>query len=261
VKQRLKHLALRLFYFANLSKEATDKNQQIIRDVEWQAVMPYIPQGSVMLDVGCGTGYAIKRAIGELSCDCYGIDPAPGEHGVGRYGEASVDDLRILQGNAESLPYPDAFFDVVYSSHVLEHVNDESQSLAEMKRVLKPGGVLIIGMPSATMAWIGFFTEFFFTTHQRAANVLLRLFPFINTGNTPIINMIIPYSHSAPRGTTIFYDVRHYQVRNWRRIVANHFTIQREILPALYPFPQYWQLFKLRRHSSFASSVFFVCHK
>jgi ubiquinone/menaquinone biosynthesis C-methylase UbiE len=45
--------------------------------------------------------------------------------------------LNILKATAENIPFKDESFDVVYSSHVLEHVTDEVKSLEEMKKVLK----------------------------------------------------------------------------------------------------------------------------
>src|SRR5579859_3761868 len=173
----LKSQLLKLYYLPRLSQDKTDANQKRIRDIEWDAVKGSIPKGAKFLDVGCGTGYAMKKAAEDSGCDCYGVDPDPGSHGVGRYNHETVAGLRILKAEAEALPFEDAAFDIVYCSHVLEHVNDEHKSLLEMKRVLKPEGTLIIGMPTATMAWINLITEMLFTTHQRFVNVFMQ--PFI----------------------------------------------------------------------------------
>ncbi len=258
---KLKSLLLRLYYLPLLSKDKTDANQRRIRDVEWDAIKKYIPQNAKFLDVGCGAGYAMKKASAELGCQTIGIDPSPGAHGVGRYNESSKEGLNIIQGFSENLPFPDNEFDVVYSSHVLEHVNDEQRSLEEMKRVLKPDGVLIIGMPTAAMAFINLLTEALFTTHHRILNVLLRPFSFITTGKTPLINMLIPPSHSSHRARTIFFDLRYYKVSNWHKIVSGVFSVKETILPAFYPYPQYWQLFKMRKNFKFSSSVFFIAKK
>jgi SAM-dependent methyltransferase len=257
----LKKILLKVYYFGSLSKKKTDAKQQHIRDVEWDAVKKHIPKGSKFLDVGSGAGYAMRKAQSELQCDCYGIDPDPGAHGVGRYTESSKEGLKIEKGFSENLPYADNSFDVVYSSHVLEHVNDEQKSLQEMKRVLKPGGVLIIGMPTATMAWINFITDVLFTTHHRVLNVLLGPFPFITTGKTRLINMFIPHSHSGHRAKTIFFDLKHYKVKNWKSIVSQVFEIEKTIFPALYPYPQYWQMFPMIKNAIWSSSVFFVSGK
>ena len=166
----LKTALLKLYYLPMLPKALADANQKKIRDTEWNAIKKVIPKGAKLLDVGCGAGYAMKKASEELGCDCYGIDPDPGGHGVGRYSANSTSGLRITKGESEKLPFEDSSFDVVYCSHVLEHVKDEIQSLKEMKRVLKSGGTLVIGMPTATMAFINLITEILFTTHHRFIN-------------------------------------------------------------------------------------------
>lgn len=255
----MKQFLLRLYYFASLSKQEADRNQKEIRNVEWDAIKDSISKGGKFLDVGCGAGYAMRKAKEEFGCQCFGIDPDPGAHGVGRYDPNSPSGLDIVQGFAESLPYADNEFDVVYCSHVLEHVNDEKKSLEEIKRVLKPGGTLIIGMPTAAMAWINFLSEILFTSHQRFVNVFFR--PFIKVGKTDFINLFVPRSHSYPRAKTLLYDLRHYRVKNWKETVSGVFTVDKTLLPALYPYPQYWQLFSMKKNFRFSSSVFFICHK
>jgi ubiquinone/menaquinone biosynthesis C-methylase UbiE len=55
---------------------------------------------------------------------------------------AGFENFRTYDGR--SIPYPDQFFDTVISVYVVHHIKDQSAVLAEMNRVLKPGGVLIL---------------------------------------------------------------------------------------------------------------------
>ena len=255
----IKSALLKVYYLPYLPLEAADSNQKKIRDEEWNAIKSFISPGSKFLDVGCGAGYAMKKATEEFNCECAGIDPDPGSHGVGRYDANSHVGLNIIKAEAEHIPFEDETFDVVYCSHVLEHVNDERRSLEEMRRVLKKNGTLIIGMPTATMAWISWMTETLFTTHHRFVNFFFQ--PFITTGKTKFINVFIPSSHSYPRSNLIFYDLKHYKISNWKAIVESLFKIEQTLLPALYPYPQYRQIFKTRKSEKYASSVFFICKK
>lgn len=257
---KVKQFLLKLYYFSSLSKEKTDYYQRKIRNTEWDAIKQYIPNKSKFLDVGCGAGYSLIKAQEELECLCFGVDPDPGGHGVGRYNELDSE-LNIKKGVSENLPFEDESFDVVFCSHVLEHVIDEQKSLEEIKRVLKPEGTLIIGMPTATMSWISFFTEYLFTTHQRLFNLLFGYIPFINAKKISIVNFFLPPSHSYPRAKTILYDFKHYKVSNWKKIVEKVFAIKQTLLPALYPYPQYIQLFKMRKNAFKSSSVFFIAKK
>jgi SAM-dependent methyltransferase/organic radical activating enzyme len=56
---------------------------------------------------------------------------------------------RIRRLDLTALPYPDADFDIVIANHVLEHVVDESRALAEIRRVLRPGGWAMLAVPIA----------------------------------------------------------------------------------------------------------------
>lgn len=248
-----------ILYAPISSKEKVEKYQQIIRDKEWEVLKKEIPNGSRFLDVGCGAGYAMQNAEKDLNCTCEGIDPEPGTHGVGRYIKEMVKDNKIVKAFSEDLPYENATFDVVFSSHVLEHVKDEQKSLEEMNRVLKDDGLLIIGMPTATMAGISFFSQLFFLTHIRIYEFLRNM--FTKDSFTYLKKIVVYGSHSAPRAKTIFYDLVHYRVKNWRKTVAKEFEVVKTLEPYLYPYPDYFQWFKIHKSSFGSSSVFFVCKK
>jgi ubiquinone/menaquinone biosynthesis C-methylase UbiE len=248
-----------LVYFTLSNKKKVDNLQKNIRNIEWAAISNYIKLNSDFLDVGCGTGYALQKAKEDKNCNVFGIDPEPGSHGVGRYNKEVKMSSFIQKAYSEKIPFEDNSFDVVYSSHVLEHVSDEIQSLKEMKRVLKEDGVLILGMPTATMAYISLFSRIIFTTHVRFYIFLRNLYKLSFAKN--IYQFIHIPSHSTPRASSIFYDLKHYKISNWKRIVQQEFEIQQIILPALYPYPDFPQFFKLKKFKRFSSSVFFICKK
>lgn len=99
-------------------------------------------QNARVLDVGCGLGLYVRR-FRDLSDDVYGVDIDPA-----KVREASQTLPNIAQGSAEAIPHPDAFFDVLLSHEVLEHVTDDAQAVREAYRVLKPGGRLIVFAPN-----------------------------------------------------------------------------------------------------------------
>jgi 2-polyprenyl-3-methyl-5-hydroxy-6-metoxy-1,4-benzoquinol methylase len=51
------------------------------------------------------------------------------------------------------LPFPDEYFDVVVSNHVIEHVSDQQLHLSEIARVLKPNGVVYLATPNRLWPW------------------------------------------------------------------------------------------------------------
>jgi ubiquinone/menaquinone biosynthesis C-methylase UbiE len=98
-----------------------------------------------LLDIGTGAGHtaiafapAVKRVI------AYDLTPQMLEEVRRNATAKGVTNVEIRQGAAESLPYPDASFELVSCRLTTHHFADLSQALAEMARVLKPGGKLII---------------------------------------------------------------------------------------------------------------------
>ena len=249
----------KIFWSPLSSKEKIEKYQEIIRDKEWDEIKKYIPKNSSFLDIGCGSGDNLLRAKYQLNCSVRGIDPAPGEQGVGRYIKGDLNEVKIDRGFAEKLPYEDECFDVVFCSHVLEHVNEEDKSLKEMARVLKKDGVVIIGMPTAMMTFISYFSIILFTTH------INLLFFLKSLGKKDMIKrfrtIFIPISHSFPRANTIFYDLVMYRVKRWEKVISINFEIKNKLQPYLYPYPDYFQFFKIHKSCLGSSSVFFVCKK
>jgi SAM-dependent methyltransferase len=74
-----------------------------------------------------------------------GIDYEPGDLEPGLYPWAP----RLRRIDLAALPFPDADFDVVIANHVLEHVADDAGALAEIRRVLRPGGWAMLAVPIA----------------------------------------------------------------------------------------------------------------
>jgi ubiquinone/menaquinone biosynthesis C-methylase UbiE len=258
----LKKLFLNVYYFGNNSKQRIEHLQKQIRDIEWDAVADFIKPNSSFLDIGAGSGYFLKKARAEMNCEVFGIDTEPNAYGVGRFSESGFEEkkIKISKGSGENLPYKDKEFDVVFSSHVLEHVTNKKQFLKEANRVLKDEGVLIIGMPTSTMAWISLLSQIIFTTHQRLFNFIFDRFSKINTSKVTLINVILPFSH-VDNNKTVLNDINQFKVKKWEYLISEFFIIQKKILPAVYPYPDYKQLFRIRKNKRFGSSVFFICKK
>jgi 2-polyprenyl-6-hydroxyphenyl methylase/3-demethylubiquinone-9 3-methyltransferase len=95
------------------------------------------------LEVGCGGGI-LSEEIARMGFDTTGIDPsAPSLRVAAEHARAGGLNIRYLKGVGESLPFPDASYDVVFCCDVLEHVRDLPKVVSEISRVLKTGGVFI----------------------------------------------------------------------------------------------------------------------
>lgn len=249
----------KLFWSSIQEKNKTNYFQKIIRDNEWESIKNHIIPNSSFLDVGCGSGYNLIKAQEEFECKVVGIDPAPGKHGVGRNTKQNFSKFKVYKGYCENLPFKPNSFDVIFCSHVLEHVKDEHLSLNELRRVLKPNGTLIIGMPTAFMALQRYFLEILFESHIKFLFLFKAIFK--KEFFSRFLVVFIPISHSYPRAKTIFYDLLHYRIKNWKKIISSVFLCEHEIKTFIYPFPQYPQLYKIRKSKVFSSSIFFVCSK
>jgi len=114
------------------------------------------------LDVGCGTG-ALSGAVLErwAPASLVGVDPAEGFLDVARARFAELGDaVRFERADAAALPLPDASVDVAVSGLVLNFVDSPERAVAEMTRVLAPGGLVAIyqwdftgGMPLIERFW------------------------------------------------------------------------------------------------------------
>ncbi|HEX4469600.1 MAG TPA: methyltransferase domain-containing protein [Gemmatimonadaceae bacterium] len=93
-----------------------------------------------VLEIGCGRGF-LTRQIQRIAPATTGIDLNPQA-----ISNAVADDLRNM--DARALAFPDAVFDKIYSFHAIEHIPDLGRAFAEMDRVLKPGGRVLLVYPA-----------------------------------------------------------------------------------------------------------------
>ena len=107
------------------------------------------PPGAAILDYGCGHG-TVVRMLRERGFDAYGVDIRwPGaDYEQGELGRQGI--LRYYEEGGR-LPFDDDSFDLVISDQVFEHVVPIEESLAEIDRVLRPGGVTYHHFPSSSV--------------------------------------------------------------------------------------------------------------
>jgi len=106
--------------------------------------LPYC-EGAEVLDAGCGVGYGTS-VLGRVARRVLGVDRdvASVDYARGRYAAPNVE---FQVGDLLALGLDDRSFDVVTSFEVLEHLRDQECFLAELARILRPDGVLVLSTP------------------------------------------------------------------------------------------------------------------
>lgn len=126
---------------------------KLFRQVELDAVADRFPARSKVLELGAGAGWQAK-SLQEMGHDVTALDYA--HPGFRALREQKV--FPVGEYDGVHIPYPDASFDVVFSSNVLEHVAHEHELQREINRVLRPGGIAIHIVPSPAWrlwSWFG----------------------------------------------------------------------------------------------------------
>ncbi len=111
----------------------------------------FLPGKSDILDVAAGCGQFLFRAL-EMGYNCYGIEPEQWKLDFIREKTRVMNrpqewSARVLKAFGENLPFPDNSFDCVNSVQTLEHVQSPERVIAELVRVVKPGGGINLHCP------------------------------------------------------------------------------------------------------------------
>jgi ubiquinone/menaquinone biosynthesis C-methylase UbiE len=103
--------------------------------------------GRTVLDIACGEGYG-SAVLAKVAESVIGVDISQDavDHASRNY--AGYANLRFAQGSATRIPVDNASMDVAVSFETLEHLADQEEMLAELRRVLKPSGLLVISSPN-----------------------------------------------------------------------------------------------------------------
>ena len=132
-------------YTMGFSEEFMESARRYTAEASAAYLLPHLRPGLRVLDFGCGPGtvsVGLAKAVapGEL----HGVDMEESQVELARSVAASQgqDNATFHVGDVTNLPFEDDFFDVAHCHNVLMHVPDTAAVLAEVKRVLKPGGII-----------------------------------------------------------------------------------------------------------------------
>ncbi|NNF63546.1 MAG: class I SAM-dependent methyltransferase [Acidimicrobiia bacterium] len=96
-----------------------------------------------VLDIGCGPGAAVRNAAPHVT-RAVGVDRSEAMIDIARRRSDGIDNVELMVGGAELLPFPDASFDRVWTIHAFHHWDEQDKGMAEALRVLRPDGRFMV---------------------------------------------------------------------------------------------------------------------
>jgi len=203
-------------------------------------------QGKVVLDAGCGEGYG-AHLLAEVAQKVIGadIDPSAIDWARVNYPDSNIE---FVQTELTRTHLPSQTFDLICSSQVIEHIKNQTHFVAEMKRLLKPGGVLIIATPN-----LEFFPEGYNPFHYREfrpaeLNELLgEFFSLVEMRGVFGSDKVIEYKKASQKFTRLILklDVLNFRYRLPKALVV----------PVYSRISKYLKTFLFKRKSSAISSL------
>jgi SAM-dependent methyltransferase len=177
-------------------------NQQdltAIPSFAWMKKSLELTSGQKVLDAGCGTGYLLDFMTPKTASG-FGVDIS----GFAiKTAKSAYPGLNFTVSDITKLPYKNNFFDRIYAFNVIEHIPDQKPAMQELKRVLKPGGIIVMGTnikdspswllfklflggdPTHTrefgaMEFVNFVGAYFKVTEYTSSSCIARFSPAVN---------------------------------------------------------------------------------
>jgi 2-polyprenyl-3-methyl-5-hydroxy-6-metoxy-1,4-benzoquinol methylase len=132
-------------YFEDLWAALPEKLEPPHFEVRKQFLLSEVRPSERALDLGCGEG-VFTAVLAQAGVDVVGSDVA--EAALERARRAHPELRFVLMPVEGPLPFAEAAFDIVWASEVIEHVADTARWLSEVRRVLAPGGRLLLTTPN-----------------------------------------------------------------------------------------------------------------
>lgn len=155
-----------------------------------------------ILDIGCGLGFLLSAL--EERWAKYDVEVSHfAAHHASRWGQIHVGDLK-------SASFGDENFDVVVMYHVIEHISDPVATIIEVRRILKPGGILLLGTPDFDSGCARRFGDNYRLLHDRTHVSLFT--------NDSMHHFLRDHGFRIDRVEYPFFNTRHFTPENLLRL-------------------------------------------
>lgn len=228
------------------------------RSLEMQSYVELIPatKDLSVLELGCGIGYQSamlasisKSVIATDLPDESVADHTPGMDAAAKlHQQLAIDNVKLIPCSAEDLPFSDNSIDMVFSSHVLEHIPNQKKALEEIYRVLKPGGYHVCIVPvrfEKFYAFISFYSYLIKASLIRLKKLFVK-FKSTNSADPMTMNkkdnahsILRSFPFPPPHGYSNHFlaEWKEWGCSNWRNkiMMNNKFTILHQSTTQLNP--------------------------
>ena len=188
-----------------------------VRSREFEAALASFPadRAARVLEIGSGTGFLLGR-IRERYSDVVGLEVEGSAY--------QFSDPGITLYDGRNIPFPESSFDVVFSSHVLEHVAELAAFGEEISRVLKPGGVAVHIIPSPTWRVLTSLLHYF-----AVVKMAMSLFKRSGRGSIKVQSSrrtkaeLVKFMMYAPRHGefgNVLTEIYYFSRYRWRKVFA-----------------------------------------
>ena len=115
-------------------------------------VSPLVDDQAQVLDVGCGSA-VLAREVAKLAAHVTGLEQSDDRFAEAEQNLASAANAEVVQGTATGMQFDDDQYDLVYTRFMLEYLKEREQAIAEMVRVCRPGGRVMLQDLDGQLLW------------------------------------------------------------------------------------------------------------
>lgn len=207
---------------------------------EFLTLVDLLPQKKYakILEIGCGIGYysAFLAQIADevIATDLEVTNPKTNSPGLqitrDFLSKLNISNVTVMHASAVDLPFNDNTFDLVFSSHVLEHVPDIKKALSEIYRVLKPGGINFCVVPTAADKVYAFFLFYIYLMQRTAVKIFSLLFKtnkkqlaggqaVLSDSKTSVLKY---FPFPPPHGVSTHYlsELKNWTLNKWKETIT-----------------------------------------
>lgn len=205
------------------------------RMLEMQSYLELLPDTSEMkvLELGCGIGYQsamlgkiCKQVIATDLPEESVMDHAPGMKAAAElHQQLNIKNVELIPCSAEELPFEDNSMDMVFSSHVMEHIPNQQKALNEIYRVLKPGGYHVCVVPvrfEKFYAFVSFYSFLLKSSLKKAKRFFIKSVQS-NQNSTSVatqtpVSLLKFFPFPPPHGYSkhFLHEVKEWSCVRWR---------------------------------------------